>query len=428
MKIWRPYTQMHMAAEQERVSHTEGSFIHLKNGKKIFDGISSWWLITHGHCHPEIADAVSSQSKKVDQVVFANFIHEPAESLVEELGKILPEKLNSIFFSDNGSTAVEVAMKMAYQYCRLKGDISKNKFCAFDKSYHGDTFGAMSINADGVFTKSYSDLRIDVIRCKQGTRSTDELNVWLDDFSLKISERHREIIAVILEPVVQGAGGMIAWPTEAVNRICSLCREYDVLLIFDEVMTGFGRTGKMFAFEHLQAIPDFVCLSKGLTGGMLPLALTLTSAEVYNAFLSEDSSKMFFHGHSFTANPISCAAACANLKIFRKDDTLRKIAGLEYTHKKSIEKVSQRLQLKDSRVVGTIGAIELSRDFEYGSEFSKKLYAKCLDAGLFLRPLGSTVYLMPPYGSSSDELEWAWSLVGEAIEKCQVSPPASQCW
>ncbi len=426
MKVWRPYTQMRTAATQEHVSYAEGSYIYLKDGRKIFDGISSWWLITHGHCHPQIATAVAEQSKRIDQVVFANFNHEPAEALAEELGKIVPEKLNSVFFSDNGSTSVEVAMKMAYQYCQSTGRSSKNKFCSFENSYHGDTFGAMSVNADGVFTKSYKDLRIGVIRCKQGTRSTDELSVWLEDFTLKIRERHNEIIAVILEPLIQGAGGMITWPIEAVNRICSLCDEYGVLLIFDEVMTGFGRTGKMFAFEHLHAIPDFVCLSKGLTGGMLPLALTLTSKEIYDAFLSEDASKMFFHGHSFTANSISCAAACANLKLFRSNKTIEKIAGLEDSLRRSIKRISQRIELKDSRVVGSIGAIDLSGDTTYGNKFSNKFYAQCFSKGLFLRPLGNTVYLMPPYNSTSEEIEWAWQCIGEVIEGLDVdSQPLS---
>lgn len=415
MKVWRPYTQMFQANEQEFVSHASGSHIYLQNGRKILDGISSWWVITHGHCHPQISEAISQQSKQVDQVVFANFTHEPAQKLIQELETFLPKELNSIFFSDNGSTAVEVAMKMAYQYLRLTGNRTKNKFCAFKNSYHGDTFGAMSVNADGVFTDSYKELRIEVLRCDQGKYSTDHLASWLDDFRTKITSKHDEIIAVIIEPLVQGAGGMIVWPTEAVNQICALCREYGVLLIFDEVMTGFGRTGKVFAFEQLQYIPDFVCLSKGLTGGSLPLALTLTSPNIYEAFLSEDISKMFFHGHSFTANAISCAAACANLQIFKNEKVLTKIANMEMTHKLAIKKLSQKVQVKDYRVKGAIGAIELNDPVAYGSHFAKKLVARCLDKGLFIRPLGSVIYLMPPYGTEPKELEWAWECITEAV-------------
>lgn len=415
MKIWRPYTQMHLASEQRPVIRAEGSYLHLKDGRKVFDGISSWWLITHGHCHPEIAEAVAKQAQQIDQVVFANFIHEPAEILVEELSKILPDQLSSIFFSDNGSTAVEVAMKMAYQYCKLKGQTSKKKFCAFANSYHGDTFGAMSVNAEGVFTKSYEDLRLDVIRCNQGHHTTDDLNMWIEDFKTKIIQHHNEIIAVILEPLIQGAGGMIMWPKAAVENIYSWCQEYDVLLIFDEVMTGFGRTGKMFAFEHFHFLPDFVCLSKGLTGGMLPLAITLTNAEIYNAFLSEDSSKMFFHGHSFTANPISCAAASANLKIFRNTNTFHLISKIEETHKKFLKKISQQIKLKDMRVLGSIGAVELFSDSTYAGTFSNTLQNRCLNKGIFLRPLGNILYLMPPYHSTPDEIDFAWETILEIL-------------
>jgi adenosylmethionine-8-amino-7-oxononanoate aminotransferase len=277
----------------------------------------------------------------------------------------------------------------------------------------------MSVNADGVFTKFYSDLRIDVIRCKQGQRSTDDLDVWIEDVSVKIRERHHEIIGLILEPLVQGAGGMIVWPVEAVDRICTLCREYGVLLIFDEVMTGLGRTGKLFAFEHLQELPDFVCLSKGLTGGLLPLALTLTSSEIYQTFLSEDVAKMFFHGHSFTANAITCAAACANLKLFKKNSVLEKITVLEKIHQQSLEKIRRQVVVKDSRVMGAIGAIELANDASYGGPFSQRLQALCLKNGLFVRPLGNVIYLLPPYGSEPGDLANAWSIISDALKELQ---------
>ncbi len=421
MNIWRPYTQMQDASEQVYAVKAEGSYIHLRNGRKIFDGISSWWVITHGHCNPQISEAIAAQAAKLDQVVLANFIHEPAEALVDELSSILPPSLDTVFFSDNGSTSVEVALKMAYQYVRLTGNRSKNKFCSFKNSYHGDTFGAMSVTADDIFTKPYNGLRLDVIRCGQGFSSTDELHTWIGKFSKNIHERCNEIVAVIIEPMLQGAGGMIAWTKEALNRICELCRQHDVLLIFDEVMTGFGRTGKQFAFEHLNYVPDFVCLSKGLTGGSLPLALTLTSKKIYDAFLSNDSSKMFFHGRSFAANSISCAAACASVRLFKKNPVLSDISLITEGHKRAIDKIKQRIQLSDSRVVGSVGVIELSNSSEYGGQFSKKLLSSCTDKGLFIRPLGNVIYLMSPYCSKAEEVEWAWEAITESIQQIDFS-------
>jgi adenosylmethionine-8-amino-7-oxononanoate aminotransferase len=423
MNIWRPYTQMKGAAPQLRVRRAQGAYLHLEQGEMLFDGISSWWLITHGHCHPEIMQAIREQAGCVDQVIFANFTHDAAELLAERLRPLLPRALNSLFFSDNGSTSVEVAMKMAYQWTRLMGQTEKTKFCAFENSYHGDTFGAMSIGADGAFTQDFRGLRLDVFRCKQGQLSIDPLDVWVSDFEATIKLHHHEIIAVILEPMIQGAGGMIIWPSEALERITRLCREYDLLLIFDEVMTGFGRTGKIFAFEHLTTVPDFVCLSKGLTGGALPLALTLTSDRIYDAFLSEDPKKMFFHGHSFTANPIACAAAAANLKLLSDKSVLSRVQEIENAHRRSLAKLSEVLDLKDTRTLGAVGAVELNIPVEYGGPTSSRVYKDCLQKGLFLRPLGPVIYLLPPYCSKPHEIEWAWSLIGEVLAS---GPPKKQ--
>ena len=419
MNIWRPYTQMQLSTGTEFVEHAQGSYLHLRNGRKILDGISSWWLITHGHCHPEVSRAIATQSQHLDQVVFANFTHEPAQELVEELKSLLPPTLNTIFFSDNGSTAVEVAMKMAYQYCQLRGHVSKRVFCAFSESYHGDTVGAMSVTGDGLFTNPYPDLRLRVIRCSQGAISTDPVETWIANLREQLEKNHEKIAAVILEPRIQGAGGMIVWPEEAVRKILSICRAHDVLVIFDEVMTGFGRTGKLFAFEHtLPELPDFVCLSKGLTAGSLPLAVTLTHQKIYDAFLSDDISKTFFHGHSFTANSISCAAAAASLRIFRTEPVLMRVKQIEDAHRSAISKIQKRFELRDSRVCGSIGAIELNTDFgrdtKYASGENRLFFNRCLERGLFLRPLGRVIYLMPPYSTNAAEVTWAW----ETIETC----------
>jgi adenosylmethionine-8-amino-7-oxononanoate aminotransferase len=415
MKLWRPYTQMLGAKERERAARADGAHIVLEDGRRIFDGISSWWLITHGHCHPEISAAVARQSERLDQVVFADFDHEPARLVLAQLEALLPKELGAAFFSDNGSTAVEVAMKMAYQYVQAQGMHEKTKFCAFANSYHGDTFGAMSVTADGAFTNAYKDLRIEVLRCEQGRYLSDDLNVWLGDFERKLRAHHHEIIAVLIEPLIQGAAGMIVWPREAVRRLCRLCRELGVLVIFDEVMTGFGRTGTMFAFEQTGEVPDMVCLSKGLTGGTLPLALTLTTDEIFEAFLSQDTGRMLFHGHSFTGNAISCAAASANLKLFQDPAVLARVEQMASAHRKAVARIGQEFELRDSRVLGAIGVIELKQDASYGADSSRRLAQRCLEQGLFLRPLGNVIYLMPPYCAKPEEIEWAWEVVAKSL-------------
>ncbi len=399
----------------------QAAHLHLADGRRVLDGISSWWVITHGHCHPQIVEALRIQSEKLEQVVFANFIHESAERLTHHLGELLPPSLSSVFFSDNGSTAVEAAMKMAYQFWQQSDSPSKNKFLAFTRSYHGDTCGAMSVTADGAYTQAYHGLRFEVIRCEQGERSNDSLELWMSDFREKIATQHYEIAAVILEPLVQGAGGMIVWPKAAVQEIIQLCRSHDVLVIFDEVMTGFGRTGTLFAFEQIDLTPDFLCLSKGVTGGFLPLGLTITTDRIYDAFLSPSTSRMLFHGHSFTGNALSCAAACANLELFRSGAVLKQIETLTMSHQKGIAALCKNVDVVDTRVLGAIGAVELrvppsaeDRHAKYGNPHSRLLFQRCLNESLYLRPLGNIVYLMPPYCTSTDELEWAWSVVAKA--------------
>ncbi len=417
MKIWRPYTQMFEALAVEQVASAENAYLHLANGRRVLDGISSWWVITHGHCQPHIVEAIRSQALQLDQVVFANFAHEAAERLTNHLGDLLPPELNSVFYSDNGSTAVEAAMKMACQFWQQSDAPLKKKFLAFTNSYHGDTCGAMSVTADGAYTRAYNGLRFEVIRCEQGQRSTDSLEIWLSDFRRKIASHHHEIAAVILEPLVQGAGGMIVWPRVAVQEIVQLCRSHDILVIFDEVMTAFGRTGTLFAFEQIGVIPDFLCLSKGVTGGFLPLGLTVTTDRIYEAFLSPDVSKMLFHGHSFTGNALSCAAACANLELFKTTDVIRRIEKLMRAHQVGVASLSKEIEVRDTRVIGAIGAIELAIPVAYGSQTSRLLFQGCLHEGLYLRPLGNVVYLMPPYCTSPDELERAWSIVAKIARR-----------
>lgn len=415
MILWRPYTQMLSAQPPTPLLSAQGSYLYTKEGRALFDGISSWWLITHGHGHKEIAEAIAQQSKKLEQVVFANFTHEPAEELAELLGSFLPRQLNSLFLSDNGSTAVEVAMKMAYQFAAQTGKPQRTKFISFTHSYHGDTCGAMSVSGDSSFTKPYNGMRFEILRAEQGRSIQDPLSVWVSSFEKMMESKGSEIVAVLLEPLLQGAGGMIVWPIEAVQKIYDISKKHGAFVIFDEVMTGFGRTGSMFAFEQTHRIPDFLCLSKGITGGFLPLGATVTTHDIYSAFLSPHIDKMLFHGHSYTGNALSCAAACANLKLFRKMNLTQQLSALTTAHTIALQKLSEYHSLKEVRVCGTIGVLELPQVSYYGNSFSATIQREALKLNLFIRPLGNTIYLMPPYSTTPEEIAWAWAQVDNVL-------------
>jgi adenosylmethionine-8-amino-7-oxononanoate aminotransferase len=417
-RIWRPYTQEKTAPPAIRIAKAKGSYIYSEYGQKIFDGVSSWWLITHGHCQPEIVEAIQKQSAKIDQVLFANFSHKPAEELAELLLEITPPSLNRVFLSDNGSTAVEVALKMALQSCAQRGKPSKTKFLGFAGAYHGDTVGAMSIGGVNAFTKPYRKALFEVLTANHPTDLTADILDWTKDFERIIRIHHEQVAAVILEPLIQGAGGMIFWPESAVRKIAVLCQELGVYLIFDEVMTGFGRTGQTFAMDKVGVAPDLLCLSKGLTGGALPLAVTMAGEEIYQSFLSDSRNKMLFHGHSFTGNPISCAAAVANIKLFKKEITTERLYEIENAQIASLTRIQKKFLLKNVRVCGTIGAIDLQTDNPgYLNEISKLLTDHCLKDGHFIRPLGSTIYVMPPYCSTPKEVEDCWLAIGEALHR-----------
>jgi adenosylmethionine-8-amino-7-oxononanoate aminotransferase len=354
----------------------------------------------------------------MDQVIFANFTHEPAEELAEQLIRITPPNLTRVFLSDNGSTAVEVALKMALQAASQLGRPKKQKFVTFEHAYHGDTVGAMSVSGDSVFNRPYGKTLFQTIKAKQSTLFTAPTKDYVSDFERIIKEQHEEVAGVILEPMIQGAGGMIFWPIEAVKQIAKLCHKHDVFLIFDEVMTGFGRTGKMLALDHTGISPDFLCLSKGLTGGSLPLSVTMTNENIYGAFLDSKKDKMFFHGHSFTGNPISCAAAVANFKVFENEHVLTRLESISATHQRSLEKLGRRFALIDPRVCGTVAAFNLPADINgYLNSTFDRLTTVALERGLFIRPLGTTIYLMPPFCTTAHEVESAWDIIGDVISE-----------
>jgi adenosylmethionine-8-amino-7-oxononanoate aminotransferase len=388
--LWHPYTQMLTAPAPLPIARAEGVWLYTEDGRRILDGISSWWVNIHGHSHPKLNAALAAQAGEMEHVVFAGCTHRPAVELAERLIAILPKGLARVFYSDNGSTAVEVALKLAIQYWRNLGQPNRRTFITLHNAYHGDTVGAMSAGEDSAFTRAFSPIMFPVERVH-----------GLDDMEHHLRGAGDSVAAVLIEPMLQGAGGMIVWPAEFVAGVRGLCDRYQTLLIADEVLTGFGRTGKMFACEHAGITPDIICLSKALTAGYLPLGVTATTADVYNAFLSDDRAKTFFHGHSYTANPLACAVALASLDLFRDEAVLANVSRLEHQLRAGFEPLRS---LGDVRVIGGIAAVELVSDKPgYLDQIGPRLAAAFLERGLLLRPLGNVVYFMPPYCITESE-------------------------
>ncbi len=411
MKIWRPFTQMATAQLPIRVSKARGPHLITDSGQKIIDGISSWWVINHGHCEPEIMKAIEDTSKKLDQIQFANFTHENAEALMESLADLTQNQFGYCFFSDNGSTSIEVALKMILQ----KSTKDKPLFVALENSYHGDTVGAMSLGSRGGFTKSFEKVLFDVHHLPEPKC----FETWLKQSQVFLKKNQKKISGLIIEPLIQGAGGMNIWPVEQINKLCLFARQLKIPIIFDEVMTGFGRTSKLFAYEYFDFIPDYLCLSKGLTGGALPMALTLTQKETYEHFLSESKSKMFFHGHSFTGNPLSTAAALASCQLFhsRKSQYQTYWKDIELEHRKFVSKIISSPLVKNPRAFGTVLAFELeSKDEGYMSQISEKIMSYFLKKAIYLRPLGNTIYLMAPFSLNKDQLSYVYEQILKGLE------------
>lgn len=426
MRIWHPFTQSALDPDPIRIASAEGVWLHTQDGRKLIDAISSWWVNLHGHGHPHIARAIARQAEKLEHVIFAGFTHDPAEELAAKLSPIVPDGLDRVFFSDNGSTAVEVAVKMAVQYWRNRGQEDRHRIVALDRAFHGDTVGAMSVSGDSVFTEAFDSLRFEVLRahspycfrCPVG-RTWDECAIdCLDSFEALLESEGSTIAACIVEPLVQGAAGMIVQPPGYLERIRDLCQRHGALLIADEVLTGFGRTGTMFACERVRVTPDILCVSKGLTGGFLPFAATLTTAEVHDRFHSSDRTHTLFHGHSFSGNPLGCAAAIANLEIFENEPVFERIAAIQRVHEERLPLVAVQDAVADIRMIGTIAAVEIDvGDAGYLSTIRPRLYQYFLDHGVLLRPLGNVVYILPPYAISPGELHRVYDVLTSAISE-----------
>lgn len=391
----------------------EGAYFYDADGNKLLDAISSWWVNLHGHCHPYISKKVSEQLFTLEHAIFSAFTHEPAVHLAERLIGHLPENQSKIFYSDNGSTAVEVGLKMVLQYWHNNG-MPKKKFIAFENAYHGDTFGGMSVGARNVFNNAFENLLFDVIHIPVPTSDNIEqikstLQSWFTN--------HNDIAGFIFEPLVQGASGMIMYEATYLDELILLCREHNIICIADEVMTGFGRTGKFFASDHLKNKPDILCLSKGLTGGYMPLGVTSCAQFIYNACVSDDKTKTFFHGHSYTANPTACSAGLASLDLMEQEGTQQQIAMISAHHNDFAVKHKHNLKLSGIRNLGTILALEINTEehTHYLNNASESMASYFLKHQIIVRPLGNILYLIPPYCITPSELKYVYNVIEEFL-------------
>jgi adenosylmethionine-8-amino-7-oxononanoate aminotransferase len=405
--VWHPFTQHALAPDPALVLRGEGAWLETEKGK-LLDAISSWWVITHGHCHPRIIAAIRKQAEELDQVIFAGFTHQSAEDLARALIDIAPKGLAHVFYSDSGSTAVEVALKMALGFWKNQGK-PRNRIIALEHAYHGDTIGTMSAGARGVFNAAYEPLLFDVLRLpfpSQG-REQDTLE------ALKLAAPGAA--ALIVEPLLLGAGGMLMYGPDVLGEMAAICRRHGTLFIADEVMTGFGRTGTLFACKQAGVAPDILCLAKGLSGGSLPLAATLATHEIFQAHYSTDRSHTFFHSSSFTANPIACAAGRANLEIWREEPVAQRIAALAALQEERLAPLRRDPRFGEIRRQGTVTALDLKvPDPGYLAEIGPQLTAFFLERGVLLRPLGNTIYVMPPYCVTGAELDLIYDVIAEA--------------
>jgi adenosylmethionine-8-amino-7-oxononanoate aminotransferase len=453
--VWHPYTQQKYAADPIPVVKADGVYLIDAADNYYIDAISSWWVNLHGHSHPHIAEKIYQQAKTLEHVIFAGFTHKPAIELAERLLAILPGDFSKVFYSDNGSTAVEVAIKMAIQYWwNLKPEVGnresnvgsqesgnkgirrRNKILALKNSYHGDTFGAMSVSDRGIFTLAFHDKLFEVIFIDPSEFEDISRNLQNGIFQPRsaipegssLTTQHSplsfygdEIACFIYEPLLQGAGGMKVFESKTLNQFLGSCKAYGIICIADEVMTGFGRTGHLFASEYIETKPDIICLSKGLTGGTMALGVTACSKKIHDAFVSKDKLKTFFHGHSYTANPLACAAALASLELLLLQSCLDNIERINQQHRQFLHRLetsNHKLETKNHRCLGTILAfeIETGKD-EYLNNISSIITRKALSKGVFLRPLGNTVYIMPPYCITAIQLQQVYDVLLEIVNE-----------
>lgn len=441
--VWHPYTQMLTRPDPLPIVRGSGVYLFTEDGRRLLDGTSSWWVNIHGHSHPKLNEALAAQARELEHVVFANCTHRPAVELAERLVAVLPPGLTRVFYSDNGSTAVEVALKLARQYWTNRGEPARSTFVTLHHAYHGDTVGAMSASGDSIFTRAFAPMLFDVARahapycyrCPLGLeRATCQVECLgatpvpaPSTLGALLEQLGGSVAAVLVEPMLQGAGGMIVWPLEFLAGVRRLCDQFGTLMIADEVLTGFGRTGRMFACEHASVVPDIICLSKALTGGYLPLGATVATDAIYDTFLSEDRTKTFFHGHSYTGNPLACAVGIASLDLLHETGALARVAALEHSLRAGLEPLRDLPIVGDVRVLGGVGIVELVTDKEartaggYLDHIGPRLTEAFLERGLLLRPLGNVLYVMPPYVITEAETAWVLEQVSDVLREESLS-------
>ncbi|MEJ6783238.1 adenosylmethionine--8-amino-7-oxononanoate transaminase [Aminobacter sp. Piv2-1] len=410
--VWHPFTQHATEPVPPMIARTEGAYVETADGKRILDAISSWWVVTHGHRHPKIVEAIRTATETLDQVIFAGLTHEPAEKLASALVGMAPSGLDWVFYSDSGSTSVEVALKMALGFHRNNGN-ARSRIVVMEHSYHGDTIGTMSVGERGVFNAAYDPLlfEVDTIPFPSAAREQETLDRF------EALTRDGKAAALIVEPLVLGAGGMLMYPAWVLSELKRIAERSGTLVIADEVMTGWGRTGTMFACEQAGVSPDILCTSKGLTGGSVPLAATLATDAVFQAHFSQDRAKTFFHSSSYTANPIACAAALANVALWRDEPVAERVAALSWMQAEKVARFRDDPRFENVRTAGTIAALDLRvGKAGYLAEVGPKLRAFFLERGLLVRPLGNVVYVLPPYCVTSGELDRLYNAVDEAAE------------
>lgn len=404
--IWHPFTSL-KAKDPIKIIKGEGAYLITEDGRQILDVISSWWVNLHGHCHPYISKAISDQAQQLEHVIFAGFTHPPAIEISRKLLSVLPEKMKKLFFSDDGSTAIEVGLKLAIQYWFNKGFKNKRKVIAFEGAYHGDTFGAMSVGDRNAFTVPFQPFLFDVIPLPFPTSANEEEVINL----FKNEAASGEVAVFIYEPLIQGAAGMRTYSAKLLGELIKIAHDYNVLCMADEVFTGFYRTGKMFASDYLVNKPDIMALSKGLTGGYLPMSITVCSEDIVKAFDNEDKEKTFYHGHSYTANPLACAAANASFDLLVSNECQCQIRMINESHKAFYKKIKPHTKIKDIRVLGTIFAIEIKDESNtsYFNSLRDKIYSHFLNKNILMRPLGNVIYIVPPYVVEENQLQYIYT-------------------
>lgn len=414
--VWHPFTPLEGSPDPIFITHGEGVYLHTSDNRKILDGISSWWVNIHGHANPVLAEALATQARTLEHVIFAGFTHAPAIQLAENLLQILPSNQHKLFFSDNGSTAVEVGIKMAIQFRKHKG-LGGNRIIALDGAYHGDTFGAMSVGERGLFTDPFSSLLFDVDFIPFPEPNQEER--CIETFRQLVEKGDTAIF--IYEPLVQGAAGMRMYSPEALNSLLTLAKQHGVTCIADEVFTGFCRTGRYFASDYIDTKPDIMAISKGITGGTMPLGVTTCTREIVEAFQSPDITKTFFHGHSYTANPLSCAVANASFTLLTSESCQQQIQRISKAHERFATEISSHPRVRVARHIGTILAIELAsaQQTSYTHELRKKISGYFLSRDILLRPLGNILYFLPPYVIQEHELTHVYNAIRDFLNELQ---------